>query len=163
MRSRHFSAIAGIALLSGCAAPPPPPPPPTIVNITLKAAPDANRSASGGGAPLGVRVYQLGTAANFNNAEFFQLYQADAATLTSDLVKREDFMLNPGQTKTDTITLDPPVHAIGIFAGFRDYQNATWRGSADVPPHRTTNITVEAGAAGLTVKSETLPPPPPTK
>ncbi len=154
MRPYIFLALTA-GLLNGCAPPPPPPPPPTIVNITMTATADVN-----GAAPIAMRVYQLGTPANFNNAEFFQLYRADAATLTTDLVKREDIMLNPGQTKTESLTLDPPVKAIGFFGGFRDYQTAEWRGSADIPPHQTTNITVTASVKGITVKTVTVPPPP---
>lgn len=151
------------ASLAGCAAPPPPPPPPTVVNITLQTTADANPTTEGAGAPLALRVYQLASPANFNNAEFFPLYTDDAGLLKSDLVRREDFLLAPGTTKTETIMPDPPVKAIGLFGAYRDFRHANWRGTADIPAHKTTNITVSAGRDGVTVKAETVAPPPPPK
>jgi type VI secretion system protein VasD len=106
-------------------------------------------------------VYQLGSAANFGNAEFFQIYRQDSTILGPDIVKREDFELNPGTTQTDKLSPDAPVKAIGFFGGYRDFQNAAWRASAEIAPHQTTNVTVTVGAHGITVKSQTVPPPKP--
>ncbi len=145
------------AALAGCPAPPPPPPP-TVVNLTLTAGPDINPNAAGQGAPVVVRVYQLGSAAGFGDADFFPLYNKDAATLGADLIKREDFPLAPGQSKTATLSPNDQVKALGVFAGWRDFQHANWRGSAPIPAHQTTNVTVTVGHDGITVKAETLPP-----
>ena len=41
-----------------------------------------------------------------------------------------------------------------VFAAYRDFQHATWRGSADVPPHQTTKVTVQAAGDGITVKPQ---------
>ena len=148
-----------IGLLSACAGPPPAPPPLTVVDVVLRATADANPTASGQGAPVVVRIYQLGSATNFGGAEFFQLFNGDAEFLKSDLVKRDDFLLAPGETKTVTLTPAESVPALGVFAAYRDFQHATWRGSADIPPHQTTRVTVTAGAQGVTVKAEPVPPP----
>lgn len=143
-----------LAVLAGCAAPPPPPP--TVVALTLSAAANANPDPAGQGAPVVIRVYQLASTAAFGNAEFFDLFNQDAATLKSDLVKRDDIVLAPGQTKTTTLMPTDQVKAIGIFAGYRDYAHAVWRGSVEVPAHKTTKATVTAGPAGIA-----LSPPPP--
>jgi type VI secretion system protein VasD len=144
-------------LLAGCAGPPPPPPP-TVVNISMTAAANANPDTDGKGAPVSLRVYQLGSQAGFVGAEFFPLYNTDAATLGTDLVKRDDFILAPGATKTTTLTPRDDVKSIGVFAAYRDFQHATWRAAADIPPHQVTNITVTAGHDGITLKAVTLPP-----
>jgi type VI secretion system protein VasD len=141
--------------LAGCGGPPPPPP--TIVNVTLNATADDNPTPDNQGAPLSLRLYQLASPANFAGAEFFPLYNDDSGTLKSDALHREDFILAPGASKTETIMPTDPVHAIGIFAAYRDFQNAIWRGVAEIPPHKTTNIVVTAGHDGVTVKSDTLP------
>jgi type VI secretion system protein VasD len=147
--------VAGLlglaAVVSACGGPPPPPP--TVVNLTLKTTPDANPTSSGEGAPLAIRVYQLASPANFNNAEFFALYNDDAGALKTDLVRREDFLLPPGQSKPDTITPTDQVKAIGVFAGYRDFQQATWRATADVPAHKTTTMTVVAGPDGIKINA----------
>ncbi len=148
-----------MAWLSGCAAPPPPPPP-TIVNITLNATPDANPTTDNQGAPVAMRVYQLSSASNFNGAEFFPLYQTDTAVLKTDLIHRDDFLLAPGTSKSETIKPTDQVTTIGIFAAYRDFQHSTWRGTADVPAHQTTNITVTAGHDGITIKAVPVPPKP---
>ncbi|HKM64961.1 MAG TPA: type VI secretion system lipoprotein TssJ [Acidisphaera sp.] len=149
----------GVALLAGCSSPPPPPPP-TVVNITLKTGPDVNPTPSGAAAPLALRVYQLTSAANFNAAEFFPLYNSDSATLKSDIVQRDDFLMPPGDTKTDMLQPKEPVTAIAIFGAYRDFQHATWRASTDIPPHKTTDITVTAGRNGITLKVQTQPAKP---
>jgi type VI secretion system protein VasD len=158
--TRWLSRLIGVGLLTllaGCPAPPPPPPP-TVVNLTLKAGPDINPNPAGQPAPVAVRVYQLGSAAGFESADFFPLYNHDATTLGADLVKREEYFLAPGQTKTVTLTPMDPVKAVGVFAGWRDFQHATWRATAPIPAHQTTNVAVTIGHGGITIKAETLPP-----
>jgi|HubBroStandDraft_5_1064220.scaffolds.fasta_scaffold78022_3 type VI secretion system protein VasD len=150
-------AAAGLA---GCASPPPPPPP-TVVNLTLKALAGVNPGPDGQAAPVSVRVYQLETAAGFSNAEFFPLYNTDAVVLGQDLVKREEFVLAPGTTKTETIMPKDQVKSLGFFAGFRAFQSLPWRGNTDVPPNKTTNVTVTVGPKGVDVQAAPAPPPPP--
>jgi type VI secretion system protein VasD len=147
------------ALVAGCAAPPPPPPP-TVVNLTLKALAGVNPGPDGQAAPVSVRVYQLETAAAFGNAEFFPLYNTDTTVLGQDLVKREEFVLAPGASKSETIMPMDRVKALGVFAGFRAFQSLPWRGSTDVPPNKTTNVTVTVGPAGVAVVAAPAPPPP---
>lgn len=158
--ARWLLCAAVLGSLAACGGPPPPPPlPPTVVELTLTATADVNSTESGQGAPVVVRIYQLGSATAFGNAEFFQLFNKDSEFLKSDLVKRDDFILAPGQTKTATLMPSDSVKAIGVFAAYRDFQRATWRGTADIPPHQTTRVTVTAGASGITMKSEQVPPP----
>ena len=166
MPAHHLSRAGlglALALLAGCAAPPPPPPPPTILNLTIKALPGINPGPDGQAAPVVLRLYQLETAANFNNAEFFPLYNGDVALLGQDLVKREDLVLAPGSSQTKTIMPKDQVKSLGLFAGFRDFQNTQWRGSTDVPPNKTTNVTVTVGPKGVDVAAAPAPPPPPAK
>jgi type VI secretion system protein VasD len=156
--------IAGPALLlslfvitlfsAGACSPPPPPPPPTVVNLTLTTAADANPTGSGQGAPVVLRVYQLSSPAGFEKAEFFRLLNQDTATLGSDILKKDEYLLPPGATKTVTLNPGPTVKALGVFAAYRDFRNVTWRGTADVPPNKTTAVTVKAGAAGVTLDAK---------
>ena len=154
MRGWLLRAVAGgltVASLAACGGAPPPPPP-TVVKLTLAAGADVNPSPSGQASPIALRVYQLGSAAGFTNAEFFPLYNDDAAALKTDLIKREDFLLAPGQTRLDTIMPNDQVKAIGILAAYRDFQHTTWRATVDVVPHQTSAVTATAGHDGLTVK-----------
>jgi type VI secretion system protein VasD len=148
---RPFIILGVLTAVAACSAPPPPP---TVVQLTLTATPDVNPSPSGQGAPLVVRVYQLGSTSAFTGAEFFPLFNQDQATLGTDLVKRDELTLVPGQSRTLTLTPTEPVKAIGVFAAYRDFQHATWRDSADVPPHQTTKVTATAAGDGVSVRSQ---------
>ena len=163
--SRWLLRAAVLGSLAACSSPPPPPPPPppTVVELTLTATADVNPTESGQGAPVVVRIYQLGSTSGFGGAEFFPLFNNDAEILKSDLIKRDDYILAPGQTKTATLMPADAVKAIGVFAAYRDFQRVTWRSTADIPPHQTTRVKVVAGANGITVTAEQVPPPPPPK
>jgi len=147
----------GIAGLAGCSSPPPPPPP-TVVNLTIQATPDVNPGAGGNGNPVGVRVYQLTSPDNFNAAEFFPLFNSDAATLKSDIIQRDAFLLRPGETKTETLRPKDPAKSLGIFAAYRDFGHATWRAATDIAPNKTTDVMVTVGRDGLTIKAQVQPP-----
>ncbi len=128
------------------------------MNLTLTTSADANPTASGQGAPLVVRVYQLASSAGFENAEFFRLYNQDSATLGNDLLKKDEYLLPPGTSKTVKLEPSASVKAIGMFAAYRDFRNATWRGTADVPANKTTDVTVAADAKGISVKAAPAAP-----
>jgi type VI secretion system protein VasD len=157
---RIVSLSLGVLLtLGGCSKPeppppppsPPPPPPPTTVSVTIKTAPDTNLTPDGQGAPVVIRIYQLASRSSFDAAEFYRLYNGDAATLGADLVKKEEFLLAPASSRTVSIEPADTVHAIGIFAAYSDFQKVTWRGVANVPPHETTTVTVGADRSGVTL------------
>lgn len=151
-------AFATAIAVTSCA--PPPPPPPTIVNAKITAAPDVNATPDGRGAPLAVRVYQLGSKAGFETAEFFRLYNADAATLGPDLIKKEEFVLTPGATKTLALTPADPVKAIAVFGAYRDFQTVIWRATADVVPHKTIDLAITADKAGIKIVATPAKPAP---
>jgi type VI secretion system protein VasD len=148
--------VAMVAGLSACGAPPPLPP--TVVNVTLVASADDNPTTDNKGAPLALRVYQLAGSANFASAEFFPLYNSDSATLKTDLLQRDDFLLAPEATKSETIMAKDNVTAIGVFGAYRGFQNAVWHVSFPVAAHQTTNATITAGHDGLVLKTETIAP-----
>jgi type VI secretion system protein VasD len=150
-RAAALSLLVGIVSCSS-----PPPPPPTVVNLTVSASPTVNPTASGQAAPIVVRVYQLGSTTGFEQAEFFQLFNQDQAFLKTDMVKRDDFLLTPGQTKTATLAPTDQVKALGVLAAYRDFQHTTWRATVPVPPHQTTNVTVSAGTDAVVVKAEAV-------
>jgi type VI secretion system protein VasD len=139
--------LAAAALLgaAGCSSPPPPPPP-TVVNVQANAALDTNR------------IYQLGSKSGFAGAEFFPLYKADTATLGPDLIKKDEFLLIPGGSKSLTLAPTDAVHAVGVFAAFRDFQNMSWRASADIPAHQTTTLTVTMDRTGVKLDVKSVKP-----
>ena len=151
-RPHIFAAVTIAALffsLAGCGSSPPPPPAPTVVQLTLSTTPDTNATPSGQGAPLPLRVYQLASPASFESAEFHRLYDNDSATLGTDLLKRDSYLLPPGTSRSVTLMPSDQARAIGDLAAYREFQSKTWRAAADIPPHQTTVMTVTANADGI--------------
>ncbi len=152
--TRGFAiALSAAALLAGCGSPPPPVPP-TLVNASVTAEPDVNAGPDGAAAPVVVRVYQLVSPAGFGGAQFFPLFNGDAAVLKDDLVKRDDLLLAPGQSKTLALKPEDRVHAVGVFAAYRDYEHVTWHAVTDIPAHQTSTLTVRVGKAGVSMTIE---------
>ena len=76
-RRRRMAGCRAVAILAGCSAAlagcasAPPPPPPTVINITMTAAPDVNPDSQGTASPLQLRIYQLGSTAQFQQCRVF--------------------------------------------------------------------------------------------
>ena len=140
----HPLAALGVALLmTACAAKPPPKP--ASVTGTVEASAQVNPSASKRPSPLLIRIYELKSAATFNAADFMSLYQRDQAEIGGDLLAKEEFVLNPGETKAFAKTLAPDTRFLGVVAAYRDLEHAKWRTSVAVLPNQPQKVTVKAG------------------
>jgi len=140
----HPLAALGVALLlTACAAKPPPPP--ASVAGSIQASTQINPSASKRPSPLLIRVYELKSVAAFNGADFMSLYQRDQAALGGDLLAKEEFVLEPGETKAFAKTLAPDTRFIGVVAAYRDLEHAKWRTVVAVQPNQAQKVTVSAG------------------
>lgn len=127
----------------------PPPPPPTRVELKIEAAGDINPDAQGQASPVMLRVYELKGDANFNNADFFALYDKEQSALAGDLAHKQEFLLKPGESKDLLIDPQADTEFIGVFAAFRKLDTAQWRVSAPIASHKTTQFVVKIGAAQL--------------
>jgi len=156
-RSRPFRLVLSLAALlaaltlAGCGKPKPVPP--TIVKATTIASVDANPDGSGRASPVAVRIYSLRSLAAFEAADFYSLYENDAAALGADLAGKEEFILSPGQSSPLEKTLADDVRYLGVVAAFRDIERASWRASIALPKGATTPVTVGIGARSVTVTS----------
>ena len=116
--------LGGLVLLgAGCSSAP------KLASLagSIQASADLNPSVSQRPSPLLLRVYELKTAAGFNQADFMALYQSDTATLGADMVSREEFTLQPSETRPYNKQLGPETRFLAVFAGFRDLEKARWR------------------------------------
>jgi len=140
----HPLAALGVALvLSACGSKPPAKP--ASVTGTVQASTQINPSASKGPSPRLIRIYELKSAANFNAADFMSLYQRDQGELGADLLAKEEFVLNPGESKTFAKTLAPDTRFLGVVAAYRDLEHAKWRTVVAVQPNQPQKVTVTAG------------------
>jgi len=140
----HPLAALGVALvLSACGSKPPAKP--ASVTGTVQASTQVNPSASKRPSPLLIRIYELKSAANFNAADFMSLYQRDQGELGADLLAKEEFVLNPGESKIFAKTLAPDTRFLGVVAAYRDLEHAKWRTVVAVQPNQPQKVTVTAG------------------
>lgn len=160
-------AAAPLLALAACSHSPPPPPPPTIVELTITAAPAINPDVNGQPSPIALRIYQLAAASAFERADFFPLYQNDAAVLGADLVGRDEITVSPSQTVSLTLQPKAATKLLGFIAAFRNIDRADWRTTAPVAANRTIKVTLSVDALRLKADAEagtaSVPEPAKTK
>jgi type VI secretion system protein VasD len=151
-------ATAVLLILSGCGATPAPKPPkPSMVQANLQATASANPDLKKRASPLVVRVFELKSAAAFEAADFLSLYERDQATLTSEMVSREEFVLRPGETRPWSKTVAGEVRYIGVIGAFRDIEHARWKAIVPVQANTTNRILIKADNIVLTATTEVQP------
>lgn len=99
----------------------------TQAHIRIQADAYVNPNMYGKAAPVEVSFYTLKTAAYFKSAQFYALQYTAATVLHDSLVRKETVEIRPNQQKLYVLSLPHTVHFIGMTAGFRDLNHATWR------------------------------------
>lgn len=151
MRFPACAVLAAALLVGACASKPPPPPAPGVVEMSLHATASLNPDPSGQPAPVVVRIYELAASGAFSGADFFLLFDKEAATLGADLKGRQEVTLLPGETRTLTLPLADGTRRIGVAVAFRDIDHADWRAAVEVPGHRTTKLDATLSGVGVTL------------
>ena len=148
---RACVSLLAALLVVGCGTSPPKP---AKVNGTIQAAAGLNPSVSDRPSPLRMRVYELKSATAFNQADFMSLYQSDQAALGPDLAAREEFILQPGETRPWVKTLGADTRFIGIVALYRDLERSVWRTVVPVQPGREYKMAIRADVRALTASMQ---------
>ena len=140
--------ISGVVLLAGCSSGPP------LVQGTIRAEPAVNPDRGGRPSPIVVRVYELKAVAAFNGADFFALYDKEQETIGGDLVGREEFLLQPSESRQYRRQFQPDTKFIGVIGAYRDLEQSRWRQVIPVPAKSkaTLTISVQARAVSLEIK-----------
>ena len=128
-----------LSALGACSAIPgggnaPSPKEPAKLDISIKADNNLNQDMKGRGTPILVRVYELKSDVAFQEADFFTLQNSDKAALGADLLAVDQYIIRPGETRKILRKSNSETTAIGIFAGYRDLPNSTWRVVHKMPP-----------------------------
>jgi type VI secretion system protein VasD len=116
--------------MAGCAGPRPVMPAPYTVVISADA--NINQDSQGRPTPVQVRLLELRNSSNFERMDFFTLYEKDTA-LGSDLLAKEQMMLQPGQSVTLNRKANVDAQTLGVFVAFRDVTRGYWRAVAPLP------------------------------
>ena len=152
---RRFAIATWAALiLAGCAGTPPPSP--TVVAVTLQTTMAVNPDLRQRASPLVVRIYELKSSAAFEGADFVSLFERDQAALGAEMASREEFVLQPGETRPWQKTAAPDAKFIGVMAAFRDIERARWKASIAIKPNVTNVIAVRADEISITARA--VPP-----
>lgn len=146
--------LVPLLLLAACGGDTILPPAPTKISMNVEASGDVNPNAEGRASPVVLRIYSLKSPAIFNEADIFQLFEAEAATLGPDLLGREEVVVMPGSSQLLDREVPDDTTYIGVIANFRDADHAIWRGSAPITPHHTTDINVGLRASAVSVTAE---------
>lgn len=110
---------------------------PVPIQFSLHATPNANPSVSGRPSPVVVSIYELRNSASFLAADFFSLFKDDRNVLGEDRVSRQEYILQPGETRLVRRRSDLSTRFIGVVAGFRDIESSVWRSVVPIPaPHQ---------------------------
>jgi len=121
--------LAGV-MLTACGSLSPSPPgqrEPTELELLIEASERLNPDPQGRAAPILLRIYELRSADAFQEADFFALYQRDRATLGSEALVVDQFILRPGQAQMLHRQAHPETRYIGVVAGYRELPISTWR------------------------------------
>jgi type VI secretion system protein VasD len=138
--------VLGIALLVGCSSGPP------LVQGTIKAEPAVNPDRGGRPSPIVVRVYELKAVAAFNGADFFSLYDKEQETIGGDLVGREEFLLQPSESRQYRRQFQPDTKFIGVIGAYRDLEQSRWRQVMPVPAKGKATVTIGVQARAITLE-----------
>lgn len=128
-----LSVVFASMLLTACASSgEPSPKEASKLDLTIFASDDVNGDEKGA-SPIQVRVYELKSDKAFNDADFFSLTTNEKAMLDDDVLKKNKYILRPGQNQTIARTSSPETTAIGIIAGYRDLKDTVWRAVYTLP------------------------------
>ncbi len=130
------SLLSGCGAVSAITAPAAPAAPITVVpNAIFELAADAglNPDTSHAPKPVLFRLYELKAAASFERASFLDLIEKDEAALGADFVRREEWLIAPGEKRAIDRKGHADVRAFGLFAAFRDLERSSWRTTIDAP------------------------------
>lgn len=143
--ARRLLLVCGVVLAVGCSSSPP------LLRGAINVDPNVNPDRAGRPSPIVVRIYELKSVAAFNGADFFALFDKEQETLSGELVGREEFQLQPGESRQYRRQLQPDTKFVGVVGAFRDLEQARWRQAVAVPSKSSPTITIGLQARAVTV------------
>lgn len=122
------------------------------VKLSVAAGTDVNPDARNRPSPITVRVYALKSAATFEAADFFSLFEKDAAVLGADVISREELLMRPGDSKPLEMKLPPEAKALAVFAAYRDLDRARWRAVRAIEVGKAVNLQIKVAARQISIE-----------
>jgi type VI secretion system protein VasD len=154
-RPNCFAALIAMCALTLSACGGVKPVKPTEAHAQLIVSDDANPDSSGRASPVVVRVFQLRNDGEFATADFFALYDKEKETLGASFISREEYVLNPGESRELELAVNADARFIGALAAYRDIRSAQWR-ALTRPPEKKLIDLLGKRVLVLTVSKDTL-------
>ncbi len=107
---------------------------PIVTKLEFQVAKNINPDQDGSASPVVLRIHQLSSRTVFDNNDFFALYEEPEATLSVDLLGKDQFVFKPGDELDHKMELESNTKFIGILVAYRDIENARWRAVIKVDP-----------------------------
>lgn len=107
---------------------------PPSTKLHFRVAEDINPDLEGRPSPVIIKVYELASKTVFESQDFFALYDNPDESLRTDLLKKDELVLEPGQKIEYSMALNPATKAVALVAAYRDIEGARWRAVVDVKP-----------------------------
>lgn len=138
--------------MGGCESISGPVPHPSL-ELTLVGSPVANPDPFDRPSPIVVRAYLLANTDSFAIADFVTLFESESAVLGSSMLHRREVILTPGSVQVIRIALKSDVQALGLVAGYRAFDLATWRVVFPLDGQVATRLRADVNRAGIQLHS----------
>jgi type VI secretion system protein VasD len=96
--------------------------------------------------PVVLRIYELKSLNAFQQANFFELLDNDTTALGQDLVGKREIEIKPGERQAFERATPSDTKYVGVIAGFRSMDTATWRASVEIEQDRSSAVVVKVTA-----------------
>jgi type VI secretion system protein VasD len=127
-----------LGLLSACAGAPKR----ENLGLQISATADVNPDMQGRPSPIILHVMELNSTEQFNRLDYMGLTQPSGAALGPELLGKNQVVLQPGESRTLPLELNPMTTAIGLVAGYRDIDNAVWRKIVPIIQGKTKGLSI---------------------
>jgi type VI secretion system protein VasD len=130
--------VTTVLLLSACAGAPKK----EKLGLSINATADVNPDMQGRPSPVILYIFELNSVEQFNGLDYVGLTQPSGAALGTSLLAKKQEILQPGTSSELPLELDPQTTIIGLVAGYRDIDNATWRTSVPINQGKTKQLSI---------------------
>jgi type VI secretion system protein VasD len=120
-----------------------------VLNFTISN--DVNPDSDDRPSPIVISVYALKDSRQFEREDFLSLYQGAKQRLGADLVRSvrlREFV--PGETRSESIPLDPSIHYLGVVAEYVQYDKAKTTVVLPITEHKANRFELRAEHLRLT-------------
>ncbi len=122
--------------------------------VSITATDDVNPDLQGRPSPIVVHIIELKSVETFNSLDYVSLTDPSGAALGADRLNGTQLVIAPGGFNMQQLEIDAATAAIGIVAGYRDIDNASWRRAVPVVPGETDTVVVSLEQFQVTTSTQ---------